>query len=40
VRVVRSERGSVFLRCTLERTDARFRRYPPQPVLECIRFDA
>jgi len=39
LREIRSERGSVFLRCTRERTDPRFRKYPPQPVLECIGFE-
>ena len=35
VQTVKSERGSVFLLCKLAKTDARFRKYPPQPVLKC-----
>lgn len=32
VRLVRNDRGSVFLFCPI------FRRYPPQPVLRCDRY--
>ncbi len=35
VRVVRSERGSVFLRCGLASHRPGFAKYPPQPVLSC-----
>lgn len=34
-RLVRSSRGSVFVRCALSREDARFPRYPPLPVVRC-----
>ena len=30
-----SDRGSVFWRCELSRTDARFPKYPRLPVLTC-----
>ena len=33
-------RGSVFWRCRRADTEARFRRYPPLPVLECAGFEA
>jgi hypothetical protein len=35
VKEVRSARGSVFLLCRLAAEDARFSKYPPQPVFEC-----
>jgi len=35
VRAVTSDRGSVFLRCELSRTDPRLPRYPAQPRLVC-----
>ena len=35
VRVIRSDKGSVFYMCTLSATDARFPKYPPIPVLRC-----
>lgn len=35
VTVVRSDKGSTFYLCRLAKTDARFRKYPPQPVLAC-----
>lgn len=34
-RVVESARGSRFWMCQLSETDARFRKYPPLPVLRC-----
>ena len=37
-RMVHSKRGSSFLLCALSRTDARFPRYPPLPVLACAGF--
>jgi len=37
-RIIRSDRGSSFLLCGLARTDARFLKYPPQPVVECAGF--
>jgi hypothetical protein len=33
-----SGKGSTFLRCALQRADARFPKYPPQPVLSCPGF--
>lgn len=40
VRVIESAKGSVFLQCTLAKTDERFSKYPPQPVLRCAGFQA
>ncbi len=37
-RRVANRRGSVFLRCTLAERDARFQKYPRQPVLACPGF--
>ncbi len=34
-RSVESSRGSVFLLCELSRSDPRFAKYPPLPVLSC-----
>ena len=34
-----SAKGSTFHRCLRAETDARFRRYPPLPVLECTGFE-
>jgi hypothetical protein len=39
VKLVRSEKGSVFLLCRLAAHDARFAKYPPQPVLACAGFE-
>lgn len=38
LRLVESSKGSVFLLCGLAQTDARFPKYPPQPVLACPGF--
>ena len=35
VKVVESSSGSRFLMCQLSRTDPRYRKYAPQPVLTC-----
>lgn len=35
VRVVCSSRGSTFFLCKLAASDARFPKYPPQPVVAC-----
>ncbi|MEK6257763.1 MAG: hypothetical protein AABP62_04005 [Planctomycetota bacterium] len=35
VRIVTTPRGSRFLLCTLSADDARFAKYPPQPVIRC-----
>ncbi len=40
VRILRSDKGSVFYLCQLAQKDARFPRYPPQPVLACPGFRA
>jgi hypothetical protein len=34
-REVVSGTGSRFLFCRLSQTDARYRKYPPQPVVRC-----
>jgi len=39
VKIVRSEHGSTFYLCRLAARDARFRKYPPQPVLDCAGFE-
>ena len=36
VRRVESARGSVFLLCRKSTEDARFPKYPPQPVIGCV----
>lgn len=35
VRIIRSERGSTFYMCKLAAQDARYPKYPGQPVLSC-----
>ncbi|HEV2423448.1 MAG TPA: hypothetical protein VGZ29_01330 [Terriglobia bacterium] len=39
VRLVRSDRGSVFYQCRLSFTDPRFVPYPRLPVLRCAGFE-
>mgnify|MGYP004126338465 FL=1 len=39
VRFVESATGSRFLMCRLAKVDARFTKYPPQPVLRCAGFE-
>lgn len=39
VETITSARGSTFLRCGLQRSDPRFPKYPPQPVLSCPGFE-
>ena len=39
VRVIESATGSRFLMCQLAKVDARFNKYPPQPVLRCVGFE-
>ena len=34
-RAIVSGKGSVFLMCELSKTDPRFRKYPPLPVMRC-----
>lgn len=38
-RVTETRRGSAFLRCLRERTDRRFLKHPPLPVLACPGFE-
>jgi hypothetical protein len=38
VRRIHSDRGSIFYLCELSFTDARFKKYPALPVLECSGF--
>jgi len=40
VKLVANDRGSTFLLCRLAARDARFAKYPPQPVLSCPGYDA
>jgi len=35
VRIIRSERGSTFYMCKLAAQDARYPKYPGQPVFSC-----
>jgi hypothetical protein len=37
--VIVSDRGSRFYLCERAKTDPRFRRYPPLPVVACIGYD-
>jgi hypothetical protein len=37
--IVQSDRGSTFYRCELSKTDPRFPKYPPLPVLKCEGFE-
>ena len=39
-RALRNRRGSVFVLCRRAVDDARFRRYPPLPVIDCIGLEA
>jgi hypothetical protein len=34
-RAVGNRKGSIFYMCTRSRTDPRYRKYPPLPVLDC-----
>lgn len=38
-RVIESKRGSVFRLCRRSETDARFPKYPPLPVRECVGYE-
>jgi hypothetical protein len=40
VQVVTTARGSVFMRCLLHDSDARFPKYPRLPVTQCTGFSA
>ena len=37
--VIRSAKGSTFYLCELARSDPRFAKYPPQPVLACAGYE-
>jgi hypothetical protein len=39
VKIVTSQRGSIFLLCLLSAEDPRFSKYPPQPVVSCEGFE-
>ncbi|MBK7643246.1 MAG: hypothetical protein IPJ19_09370 [Planctomycetes bacterium] len=39
VRRVESAKGSVFFLCRRSETEPVFRKYPPQPVVECRGFE-
>ncbi len=39
VKVIKSAKGSTFIMCELAKTDKRFSKYPPLPVLHCVGFD-
>jgi hypothetical protein len=34
-RIIRSDRGSTFIRCGLSDVDSRFPKYPALPVIKC-----
>jgi hypothetical protein len=38
MREIVSRKGSRFVLCTLSQTDARYAKYPPQPVAGCEGF--
>jgi hypothetical protein len=39
MKAVTSERGSTFLLCRRSAEDARYPKYPPQPVVSCPGFE-
>jgi hypothetical protein len=39
LRVVTSGRGSTFLLCRKSQEDARFAKYPPQPIARCSGYE-
>jgi len=39
VRLIRSDRGSVFYLCMLSATDPRFPKYPTLPVITCSGYE-
>lgn len=39
VKIIRSDRGSVFYRCGLSDTDSRFPKYPRLPVIQCSGYE-
>jgi len=38
-RAIKSDRGTRFLLCERSKTDARFPRYPPLPVIRCVGYE-
>jgi hypothetical protein len=40
LRTTANARGSVFMMCEKAKVDARFTKYPPQPVRACQGFEA
>jgi len=40
VRVIESERGSVFLLCRRSAAEPQYPKYPPQPVVACRGFES
>ena len=38
-RIVRSDKGSEFIRCAKSESDPRFARYPRLPMLRCAGYD-
>jgi hypothetical protein len=38
-RQIQSDRGSTFVMCGLSKTDPRFPKYPPLPVLRCAGYE-
>ena len=39
VKIVKSAKGSTFIMCNLAKTDSRFSKYPPLPVVHCIGYN-
>lgn len=39
VQIARTPKGSTFQLCKRSKTDARFPKYPPQPVVACPGFE-
>jgi hypothetical protein len=37
--IIHSDRGSRFYRCERSKTDPRFPKYPPLPVVACIGYE-
>ncbi|MCB0208531.1 MAG: hypothetical protein KDJ52_04360 [Anaerolineae bacterium] len=40
IKIIKSSRGSTFIMCNLAKTDPRFRKYPPLPVIACPGYEA
>jgi hypothetical protein len=39
MRLIKSDRGSVFYLCQRSATDSNFPKYPPLPVLQCAGYE-